>query len=98
MMKRIGLILLLSLFVSSAWGQIFSCEHMTDEQIAEGIRCGRVNFVRFGINTVVSEEYVDFKSRYGVGMVTRCCSVTPQLMDAAKMNNRRRVCLKTQTS
>jgi hypothetical protein len=60
---------------------------LTDEQIEQQISAGTLNFILPGINSSIPEEYVQFKEKYGIGLIKENCAIDPMSFQKAKENN-----------
>ncbi|MEL4307608.1 FEKKY domain-containing protein [Joostella sp. CR20] len=55
-----------------------------EQQIAEG----SVNFIMFGIDNSIPEEYIVFKNKYGIGLEKENCVVDPFSIKRVTENNK----------
>ena len=60
---------------------------LTDEQIEQRIENGTLNFIMHGIDSTIPEEYVDFKEKYGIGLIKENCVIDPLSFKKATENN-----------
>ncbi len=60
---------------------------LTDEQIEQRIENGTLNFIMHGIDSSIPKEYVDFKEKYGIGLIKENCVIDPLSFKKATENN-----------
>jgi hypothetical protein len=60
---------------------------LTDEQIEQRIENGILNFIMHGIDSSMPKEYVEFKEKYGIGLVKENCVIDPLSFKKATENN-----------
>ena len=60
---------------------------LTDEQIEQRIENGTLNFIIHGIDSSIPKEYVDFKEKYGIGLIKKNCVIDPMSFKKATENN-----------
>jgi hypothetical protein len=60
---------------------------LTDEQIEQRIENGTLNFIMHGIDSSIPKEYVDFKEKYGIGLIKENCAIDPMSFKKATENN-----------
>ena len=66
---------------------ITSNMNLTDEQIEVRISQGTLNFIIPGIDNLISEEYIKFKEKYGVGLYKENCAIDPLFYKKTTGNN-----------
>jgi len=62
---------------------------VTDEQIENRISDENVNFIMHGIDNSIPIEYLEFKKKYGIGLIKENCVIDPISMKKARENNQR---------
>ena len=60
---------------------------LTDEQIEQRIENGTLNFIMHGIDSSIPKEYLEFKEKYGIGLVKENCVIDPLSFKKATENN-----------
>ncbi|WP_247653626.1 hypothetical protein [Flavobacterium sp. CS20] len=60
---------------------------LTDEQIEQRIENGTLNFIMHGIDSSIPKEYVEFKEKYGIGLIKENCVIDPLSFKKATENN-----------
>ncbi len=60
---------------------------LTDKQIEKKIADGNLNFIIHGIDSSIPKEYVDFKEKYGIGLIKKNCIIDPLSFKIAIENN-----------
>ncbi|MEL4309084.1 FEKKY domain-containing protein [Joostella sp. CR20] len=60
---------------------------LTDEQIKQRIESGTLNFIMHGIDSSVPKEYLEFKEKYGIGLVKKNCMIDPLSFKNTIKNN-----------
>lgn len=60
----------------------------TNEEIENLISKGSVNFILHGIDNTVTEDYLAFKDKYGIGAIKENCVIDPLSYKNATMNNK----------
>lgn len=60
---------------------------LTDEQIELRIENGTLNFIMHGIDNSIPKEYIDFKEKYGIGLIKENCVIDPLSFKKATENN-----------
>jgi len=50
---------------------------LNHEQIDQRIAEGTINFIMHGIDSLIPEEYLKFKEKYGIGLVKQNCIIDP---------------------
>ncbi|WP_016988525.1 hypothetical protein [Flavobacterium sp. ACAM 123] len=48
---------------------------------------GNLNFIIYGINNRIPEEYMNFKEKYGIGLIIENCVIDPLSFKRATKNN-----------
>ena len=61
--------------------------NLTDEQIEQRIIDGNLNFIIHGIDNSIPIEYVEFKEKYGIGLIKENCVIDPLSFKRATENN-----------
>lgn len=61
--------------------------NLTDEQIERRIADGNLNFIVHGMDSSIPKEYVEFKEKYGVGLIKENCVIDPLSFKRATENN-----------
>lgn len=62
---------------------------ITSEQIENRISHEKVNFIMHGIDNSIPPEYIEFKKKYGIGLIKENCVIDPISMKKARENNQR---------
>ena len=60
---------------------------LTYEQIEQRIEEGSLNFIVHGLDHSIPQEYVEFKRKYGVGLIKQNCLLDPFSFKKATDNN-----------
>jgi len=60
---------------------------LTDEQFEQRISDGNLNFIIHGIDSSIPKEYVDFKEKYGIGLIKENCVIDPLSFKKTTKNN-----------
>jgi hypothetical protein len=61
--------------------------NLTDEQIEKRISKGTLNFIIHGIDNSIPKEFVQFKEKYGIGLIRENCVIDPLSFKKATENN-----------
>ncbi|OZV68174.1 FEKKY domain-containing protein [Winogradskyella aurantia] len=61
--------------------------NLTDEQIEQRLADGTLNFIIHGIDNSIPKEYLEFKEKYGIGLVKENCVIDPLSFKKATENN-----------
>ncbi|MDX6748164.1 hypothetical protein SHK09_15305 [Polaribacter sp. PL03] len=62
---------------------------VTNEEIENRISDENVNFIMHGIDNSIPIEYLEFKKKYGIGLIKENCVIDPISMKKARENNQR---------
>lgn len=60
---------------------------LTDEQIEQKIAEGSLNFIMHGLDAAIPENYLNFKEKYGIGLIKENCVIDPLSFKKASENN-----------
>lgn len=60
---------------------------LTDEQIEQRIENETLSFIMHGIDSSIPKEYVEFKEKYGIGLIKENCVIDPLSFKKATENN-----------
>jgi hypothetical protein len=60
---------------------------LTDQQIAQRIAMGKVNFITHGLDNKIPKGFIDFKGKYGIGLQKENCTMDPMSFKKATENN-----------
>ncbi|GHB28003.1 FEKKY domain-containing protein [Mongoliitalea lutea] len=60
---------------------------LSDEQIEQKIAEGSLNFIMHGLDSSIPENYLNFKEKYGVGLIKENCVIDPLSFKRASENN-----------
>ncbi|PKG50944.1 hypothetical protein [Olleya sp. 1-3] len=63
-------------------------DKLSDEDIADLIKSGSVNFIANAITNNISEEYIQFKKEYNIGFIIENCAIHPLAFGVAVENNK----------
>ena len=63
-------------------------DKLSDEDIADLIKSGSVNFIANAITNNISEEYIQFKKEYNIGFIIENCAIDPLAFGVAVENNK----------
>ena len=63
-------------------------DKLSDQEIADQINSGHVNFIIHGITNNIPEDYIQFKKEYNIGFIIENCAIDPLAFGAAIENNK----------
>lgn len=61
--------------------------NLTDEQIEQRIADGTLNFIINGIDNTIPDGYVQFREKYGIGVIKENCVIDPYTFKNTRENN-----------
>ena len=62
---------------------------MTDGEIEQRIAHGTINFIINSLDSSIPDQYIKFKSKYGIGLLKENCVIDPMTFERVTTNNKR---------